>query len=134
MDTIARKIRRYKAVINIKQLTTGTNHQKLKKVQEIISNVEAYMGAKIHMYGKETYIMVEFNNKEAMDEACKITIEENSDFILQPLINRVDDEIKNRTMVIRDLPLNVDKSAIKRIMERTEKTVVTDIRTKVTGP
>src|SRR4051794_9814997 len=47
--TIVRKIRRYKAVINMKQLTTGTNHQKLKKVQEVISNVEAYMRAKIHM-------------------------------------------------------------------------------------
>jgi RNA recognition motif. (a.k.a. RRM, RBD, or RNP domain) len=132
--TVAGRIRRYKAVINIKNVSGDTNQQKLKKVQQAVSDITNYMGARIHFYNKDQYVMVEFGSKEHMEEACKRKIDENSEFVLQSIQNRGDDEIKNRTVVIRDLPLNMDKEVLKKKMEQYGEGKVTDIKTKVTGP
>ena len=44
--------------------------------------------------------MAEFGNKEKMLEACQMQIEENNDFKLVPIMNKGDEEIRNKTMVI----------------------------------
>jgi RNA recognition motif-containing protein len=139
MDTtnwieVGKRIRRYKAIINVKDVTGTNKQQKMNKIQQAIGGLEKFFGIRLHNFNKEQYIMAEFGDKDTMEEACKMQIEENSDFKLKPLLNRGDDEIRNRTLVIRDLPLNVEKETLKRIMERKGKYEVTDIKTQVTGP
>ena len=106
----------------------------MNKIPTSYRKSRKFFGIRLHNYNKEQYIMAEFGDKDTMEEACKMQIEENSEFRLKPLLNRGDDEIRNRTLVIRDLPLNVEKETLKRIMERKGKYEVTDIKTQVTGP
>jgi hypothetical protein len=130
---VASRIRRYKAVINVKNLQ-GNTVQKIKTVNQAVGNVEDFYGSKLHFYGKEQFIMAEFGNKEKMLEACQMQIEENNDFRLEPIMNKGDEEIRNKTMVIRDLPLNVDRFLLKQLLEKRTEVKVTDIRTRIKGP
>lgn len=132
--SVARKVRRYKASINVKHVTGTTNNQKLRKVQEVIADLELFFGIKLHNYNKEQYILAEFGDKATMEIACTRYIEEGNEFRLTSILNRGDDEIKNRTLVVRDLPLNMEKNILKKILERKTGIEVTDIKTKVTGP
>src|SRR5436190_2931362 len=92
---VASRIRRYKAVINVKNLQ-GNTVQKIKTVNQAVGNVEDFYGSKLHFYGKEQFIMAEFSNKEKMIEACQMQIEENNDFRLEPIMNKGDKEIRNK--------------------------------------
>ena len=130
---IARKIRRYKAVINVKHIE-GNIGQKIKTVHNAVGDLEEFMGAKLHYYGREQFIMVEFGTKEKMQEACTRIIEKDNEFKLEPIQNRGDDEIKNKTMIVRDLPLNIERALLKKVMERYAECEVTDIKTRITGP
>ena len=123
MDTtnwieVGKRIRRYKAIINVKDVTGTNKQQKMNKIQQAIGGLEKFFGIRLHNFNKEQYIMAEFGDKDTMEETCNMQIE----------------EIRNRTLVIRDLSLNVEKETLKRIMERKDKYEVTDIKTQVTGP
>ena len=45
--------------------------------------------------------MTEFESKEKMEEVCTKQIEEENDFKLEQILNRGDNEIKNKMMIIR---------------------------------
>ena len=60
---IARKIRRYKAIINVNRISGTSVQQKLKIVQQAVGDLEDFMGTKLHFYGKEQFVMVEFEKK-----------------------------------------------------------------------
>jgi hypothetical protein len=132
--TIANKIRRYKAIINVKELNAKTISLKQKAVLEAVGDIENFMGTKLHFYKSEQYIMAEFGSKEAMELACTKTIESENEFKLKSIINRGDDEIKNKTIVVKDLPLSLEKTTLKKILEKKGEDEITDIKTKVTGP
>ena len=67
------------------------------------------MDTKLHFYRKEQFVMAEFEKKERMLQACELQLEKDNEFKLEPLYNRGDDEIKNKTLIVRDLPLNFEK-------------------------
>ena len=52
-----------------------------------------------------------------MRQNCNIYFFADNEFTLQPLKSRNDDETKKRTLFIRDLPLDVNKSLLKIILE-----------------
>jgi len=131
--SVASKIRRYKASINVKNVTGTTNNQKLHKMQEVVVDLELFIGIKLHNYNKEQYILVEFGDKATMEIACTREIEKGNEFKLTSILNRGDDEIKNRTLVVRDLLLNMEKNILKKILERKTGVEVTDIKAKVIG-
>ena len=106
---VARKIRRYKAIINVNRISGNSVQQKLKIVQQTVGDLEDFMGTKLHFYGKEQFVMAEFGKKERMLQACELQLENDNEFKLEPLYNRGDDEIKNKTLIVRDLPLNFEK-------------------------
>ena len=78
--------------------------------------------------------MAEFGKKKYMMQAYTIQLEENNEFKLKPLFNRKDNEIKNRTLIVRDLPLNFEKESLKKTLEKLSEGKVETIRTRVTGP
>ena len=101
---VARNIRRYKTIINVKDITGNSLGAKIKKVQNAVNNIEEYMGSRMHFYGKDQFIMVEFGTKEKAEQACERQIEENNEIKLHLLRNKGDTEVRNRMMVVRDLP------------------------------
>src|SRR3990170_8135469 len=104
---IAKKIRRYKAIINVNRISGNNVQQKLKIVQQAVGDMEDFMGTKLHFYGKDQFVMAEFGKKERMLQACDLQLEKDNEFKLEP----GDDEIKNRTLIVRDLPLNFEKES-----------------------
>src|SRR6266516_1217374 len=94
---IARRIRHYKAIVNVNRISGNNVQQKLKIVQQAVGDLEDFMGTKLHFYGKEQFVMAEFGKKERMLQACELQLEKDNEFKLEPLYNRGDDEIKNKT-------------------------------------
>ena len=51
-----------------------------------------------------------------MQEACDREIEQRNDYRLQPTLNYGDEEVKNRTLIIRDLPLNMYRNTLRPVL------------------
>ena len=64
---VANKIRRYKAIVNIKDISGISIGQKLKKVQNAVNDIDEFMGTQIHFYGKEQFVMAEFGKKRMLN-------------------------------------------------------------------
>ena len=131
---VASRIRRYKATINVKYVSGETLNQKVNVVLKRIDEMDHFMGIKVTTYQKEQYIVAEFGDKDALTKMCSLPIEENSEHMMKPIDNRGDEELINRTMIIRDLPLYFDKEILKRIVEKYSTTEVTDIKSRIQGP
>ena len=82
----------------------------------------------------EPYILAEFGSIDSREETCKITLEENNKFKLAAIENKGDDEFRNRSMTLRNLPLNVNRQTIRNVMERHGEDEVTDIKLRAQGP
>jgi hypothetical protein len=132
--TVAGKIRRYKAIINIKHLSEGTINNKIHTVNHALAGKDHFMGAKLHFYNKEQFIMAEFGCKEAMENACTLQLENDNDHKLEGLNNRGDQETKDKTLIVKDLPLNANKEIIKGILENKTGINIIDIKNKISGP
>ena len=132
--TVSRAIRRYKASINIKHINGNNWKQKMDTVQKQIGDIDEFIGIRLINVGKEQYITAEFGNKETMLAACNRQIELNSDYKLQPTLNYGDDDVKDRTLIVKDLPLNLNRYTLRQILEKRTSTNVVDLKAKVMGP
>ena len=126
-----RNIRRYKATIAATNVAGDTFAKKINNVSQKINHVEDYMGCKIIYIQNKAHVSATFGRKDAMEKACDIKLFEDNDFKLNPIQNRGDEEVRDKTVVIRDLPLDVDRSTLKTIMERIGK--VTDVKLQISG-
>jgi RNA recognition motif-containing protein len=89
------------------------------------------MGSKIIYLHNKPQVCAVFGKKSSMEEACKISLFEDNDFHLEPIQNRGDEEVRDKTVVVRDLPLDVDRLTLKKIMEKVG--TVTDIKLQISG-
>ena len=125
------KIRRYKAIIAAENVEGDTYTKKVNNVNKKISHLDDFMGTRISYIQNKAHVCATFGQKEAMLAACDIALFEDNDFQLKPINNRGDDETKDRTVVIRDLPLDVNRQTLKTIMEKMG--TVTDIKLQISG-
>src|SRR5579859_6331875 len=131
---IAGRIRRYKASINSKNLEVSGIPQKLHLIQQKVGHIHDFLGVKLSYWKSKPYILAEFGSIDSREEACRIFLEENNKFKLAAIENKEDDEFRNRSMMLRNLPLNVNKHTIRNVMERHGEDEVTDIKLKTQGP
>src|SRR6266516_2063059 len=132
--TVVNRIRRYKASVNVNNLTDNSINSKIAIVQSAVGDLEDYFGTKIFFQGKERFITVEFGKKESMLEACKRQLEADNDYKLQPTLNSGDEEVQNHSLIVRDLPLNVNCNLLKQILEKMTGGNITDLKIRVKGP
>src|SRR2546423_1671608 len=125
---VAKRIRRYKVIINVNCIFGNNVQQKLKLVQQAVGDLEDFMSTKLHFYKKEQFVMAEFGKKERMLQAYELQLEKDNEFKLEPLYNRGDDEIKNKTLIVKDLPLNFEKESLKKTLEKLNSNKVATIR------
>lgn len=111
------KIRRYKAIIAMENVEGDIFQKKINNVNKKINETDDFIGSKITY---STYLC-SFWEKESMEKACKIKLFEVNDFHLIPIKNRGNNKVKDKTVVIRDLPLNVNRYTFKIIMEKIGK-------------
>ena len=112
----------------------NNNQQKLRIVQQAIGDIDEFIGIKLTHYGKGHFITAEFGNKSKMQEACDREIEQGNDYRLQPTLNYGDEEVKNRTLIVRDLPLNMYRNTLRQILEKKANNNITDMKVRVQGP
>ena len=93
---VAKRIRRYKAIINVNRISGNNVQQKLKLVQQAVGDLEDFMGTKLHFYGKEQFVMAEFGKKECMLQICELQLEKDNEFKLEPLYNRETMKLKTK--------------------------------------
>src|SRR2546429_4570796 len=63
--TVVNRIRRYKASVNVNNLTDNSINSKIAIVQSAVGDLEDYFGTKIFFQGRERFITVEFGKKKA---------------------------------------------------------------------
>src|SRR5579859_2715269 len=131
---IAGRIRRYKASINSKNLEVSGIPQKLHLIQQKVGHIHDFLGVKLAYWKSESYILAEFGSIDSREEACKITLKEDNEFKLAAIENKGDDEFRNRSMTLKNLPLNVNKHTIRNVMERHGENEVTDTKLRAPGP
>ena len=68
-----------------------------------------------------------------MQEACNREIEQGNDYRLQLTLNYGDEEVKNRTLIVRDLPLNMYRNTLKQILKKKANNNITDMKVRVQG-
>ena len=127
------KIRRYKVIVNVKDISGISIGQKLKKVQNAVNDIDEFMGIRIYFYGKEQFVMAEFGKKENAEQACDKCLEEENEARLNILRNKGDTEVRNRMMIVRDLLLNFDKNTLRTLMEKKGESTIEEITTRVIG-
>ena len=130
---VANRIRRYKTIVNVKDLTGTSIGQKLKTVQNAVNDIDEFMGTRLHFYGKEQFIMAEFGKKDNAEQACAKCLESDNEARLNILRNKGDTEVRNRMMIVRDLPLNFDKNTLKTLLEKKGNGTIEEITTRVMG-
>ncbi len=108
------RIRRYKASIAAENVEGDT-----------------FAGSRIVYIQNKAHVCAVYGKKVSMEKACDIKLFDDNDFQLTPIQNRGDDEVKDKTVVIRDLPLDVDRLTLKTIMEKVG--TVTDIKLQISG-
>src|SRR5579864_9258694 len=131
---IAGKIRRYKASIHSRNLEVSGIPKKLQLVQQKVGHIHDFLGVKLVYWKTEPYVVAEFGSIDSREEACTIILEENNEFKLAAIENKGDDEFRNRSMTLRNLPLNVNRQTIRNVMERYGEDEVTDIKLRTQGP
>jgi hypothetical protein len=125
------RIRRYKAVIAAENVEGDTYTKKVNNVNKKISHLDDFMGTRIVYIQNKAHVCATYGQKEAMLAACDIALFEDNDFHLKPINNRGDEETKDRTVVVRDLPLDVNRQTLRTIMEKMG--TVTDIKLQISG-
>ena len=128
--------RRYKAVIELNKLNGEDTEMKLTELERKVASTDHYMGLKIREIGvqKTPVVVVTYGKKEVMLQVCEIDLRENNEFKLRPIPNNGDVETLDRTLIVRDLPLNADKELLRNILERHSQGTIEEIKTRVTGP
>jgi hypothetical protein len=126
-----KNIRRYKATIAAANVPEDTFAKKINNINQKIGHLEDFMGCRIIYVQNKAHVSATFRRKEAMATACEIKLFDDNDFTLIPIQNRGDPEIQEKTVVIRDLPLDVDKFTLKTIMDKLGK--VENIKLQISG-
>ena len=125
------RIRRYKATIAAENVEGNTFAKKVTNVNKKISHIEDFMGSKVIYIQNKAQVCAVYGKKDSMLAACEIKLFDDNDFQLFPIQNRGDEEVKDKTVVIRDLPLDVDRLTLKMIMGKVGN--VTDIKLQISG-
>src|SRR5215213_17898 len=125
------RIRRYKATIAAENVEGNTFAKKVTNVNKKISHIEDFMGSKVIYIQNKAQVCAVYGKKDSMLAACEIKLFDDNDFQLFPIQNRGDEEVKDKTVVIRDLPLDVDRLTLKTIMGKVGN--VTDIKLQISG-
>src|SRR6266480_4466959 len=115
------RIRRYKASIAAENIEGDTFAKKVTNVNKKISHVNDFIGSRLVYIQNKAHVCVVYGKKESMEAACDIKLFDDNDFQLTPIQNRGDDKVKDKTVVIRDLPLDVNRLTLKNNYRKSRK-------------
>jgi hypothetical protein len=130
-----KRIKRFRTTIRCIHVPGDNLSQKLDAIYSRIANAEGFLECKpfFDKRKREAWITAIFNTQEAAENICKLTLFENNDFTFTLLQNRGDDEVLQRSLVVRDLPLDVNRNLLKTILENKFGKIEA-LRMRIAGP
>jgi len=114
---VTRKYRRYRTHINGLHVQGSSEVQKLNNLTNRLANEKGFIECKRYIYNKDLCFRVTFDNKEDALKACDLELFEGNEHKLNFQTNRGDEDTLERTIVVRDLPLDLDRNLLKVIIK-----------------
>ena len=130
---VTRNTRRYKATINCIHVPGTDLKAKIDNLSKALGTKKGFLECRPFFGKNEIWLNATFENDETMRQNCNIYLFADNEFTLQPLKSRNDDETKKHTLFIRDLPLDVNKSLLKVILEE-KFGEIESLKTRLAGP
>ena len=130
---VTRNTRRYKATINCIHVPGTDLKEKINNLLKVLGTKKGFLECRPFFGKGEIWLNATFESDETMKQNCNVYLFEENEFTLQPLKNRNDDDTKKRTLYIRDLPLDVNKSLLKVILEE-KFGEIESLKTRLAGP
>ena len=111
--------RRFRTTIKCIHVPGDNINSKINNIYVLLANKNGFLECKpfFDRNNKEAWITAIFDNQEAAIAATEMQLFENNDFKLTLLKDRGDDDVQQRTLVVRDLPLDVNRSLLRAILE-----------------
>ena len=119
--TVTHNRKRFKATINAIHVPGNSFPAKENSLLSVIGSWPGFLDCKrFNDYSnKEVYFTAQFQTADNANAACDRQLFDGNDFKLALLKDRTDEATKRRTLVVRDLPLDVNKHLLSTILENT---------------
>lgn len=133
--TVTNKRKRFCTTINCKHVPGHNMNSKLDSIYSVLASQKGFLECKPYFDRKnqEAWITAVFDNQESAVKSTENELFDDNEFKLTLLKDRADDEVKQRTLVIRDLPLDVNWNLLKTILQNTFGEVES-LRLRIAGP
>jgi len=135
IEVVNRRKKRFRTTIKCIHVPGKNLNEKINNIYELLANKEGFLECKpfFDKSNKEAWITAIFDNQDAANASTEMNLFENNEFKLTLLKDRGDEEVQHRTLVVRDLPLDVNRNLLKVILENTFGKIET-LRTRTAGP
>lgn len=134
--TVTKKSKkRFRTTIKGIHVLGDSLNRKIDNMYEVLADKEGFLECRPYFdrINKEAWITAIFDSQEAADKATELELFENNEFHLTHLKDRGDREVQSRTLIIRDLPLDVNRSLLKAILEN-QFGKIDSIKYRLAGP
>ena len=117
--TVTNNRKRFKVTINAIHVPGNSFPTKENNLLSVIGSWPGFLDCRRYndYSNREVYFTAQFQTAEQAKDACTRQLFEGNDFKLTALKGRADETTKRRTMIIRDLPLDVNKQLLSTILE-----------------
>jgi len=133
--TVTHKKKRFRTSINAIHVPGSSDYAKLNNLYAALANVDGFLDCTTYRNTaeREIWYTAVFDSKDTAIAATKLQLFDGNEFKLTLLKDRADEEVKDRTLVVRDLPLDLNKQLLKSILEERFGEIET-MKTRTAGP
>ena len=130
-----KKKRRFRTTIKCIHVPGNSLNGKINNIYTLLANKEGFLECRPYFdkVNKEAWITAIFDSQEAAVTATKMQLFEDNEFKLTLLKDRGDEEVQHRTLVVRDLPLDINRNLFKVILEE-KFGKIENLRMRLAGP
>lgn len=132
---IGNKKKRFRTTIKCIHVPGDSLNSKINNLYQVLANKDGFLECKRYFdrVKKEAWITAIFDSQQAALAATEIQLFEDNDFKLTLLKDRGDEEVQRRTLVVRDLPLDVNRRLLHTILE-AQFGEIESLKLRLAGP
>src|SRR5581483_408177 len=130
-----KKKKRFRITIKCIHVPGNSLNSKINNIYTLLASKAGFLECRPYFdkANKEAWITAIFDSQEAADAATKMQLFDDNEFKLTLLKDRGDIDVQRRTLVVRDLPLDVNRNLLKAILE-DKFGKIENLKTRLAGP
>ena len=130
-----KKKKRFRTTIKCIHIPGDSLNSKINNLYQVLANKKGFLECKRYFdrANKDAWITAIFDNQDAAVAATEMQLFNNNDFRLTLLKDRGDEEVQRRTLVVRDLPLDVNRRLLATILE-AKFGKIENLKLRLAGP